>query len=148
MTTEEFEELFDFLHGEEWALIISKGKDYTQHDKDCLANFKRTAKAIDVPVKKVWAVFAHKHWDAIMSYIKTGKVESEEINGRLMDLRNYLALGYALFMEEKPEQHKVGCDFFPPGIERLGGSRCNCKPETDKKQAKVLAGFAGGIDAE
>ncbi len=104
MTTEEFEELFDFLQTEEWALITSKGKDYTQHDKDCLANFKRTAKAIDVPVKKVWAVFAHKHWDAIMSYIKTGKVESEEINGRLMDLRNYLALGYAIIMEENSVQ--------------------------------------------
>jgi len=80
-------------------LFKTKGDDYTRHDPDRLANFKRLAKDLDLDPLKVWAVYAGKHWDAIMAYIKTGKAESEPINGRIDDSHNYLYLLEGLIAE-------------------------------------------------
>lgn len=101
MNISEFEVMFEVMHDNERKVLKSKGADYTQHSNDRLANFKRTAKQIGITPFQVWAVFAHKHWDAIMSYVKTGEVESEPFDGRVLDLRNYLALGLALYTEQE-----------------------------------------------
>ena len=83
-------------------IMLQKGGDYTRGVDDRLANFKVTAEAIGLTPLQVWAVFAHKHWDAIMTYTQGGKVASENIEGRFDDLINYLYLGMAL-IEEKYE---------------------------------------------
>ena len=49
---------------------------------------------------QVWAVFANKHWDAIMAFIKTGKAESEAIEGRFDDVHNYLYLLEGIIKEQ------------------------------------------------
>jgi len=73
-------------------LLKTKGADYTRHSADRLANFKRNAEAVGVDPLIVWAIYAGKHWDAVMAFIKSGKTESEPIEGRLDDLHNYLYL--------------------------------------------------------
>ena len=75
-------------------IIRRKNADYSQNEQkqDRIAAFKRIARDIDVPVRKAWAVFAQKHWGAIMRYVKDGLVESEPIRGRIDDMINYLVL--------------------------------------------------------
>jgi tRNA1(Val) A37 N6-methylase TrmN6 len=85
------------------GIMKEKGQDYTRHDPDRLANFKRLAKDTGVDINKVWAIYAGKHWDAIMAFVKTGKVESEDIVGRLDDLHNYLYLFEAILSEREPD---------------------------------------------
>jgi hypothetical protein len=77
------------------GIMKEKGQDYTRHDPDRLANFKRLAKDTGVDINKVW--------DAIMAFVKTGKVESEDIVGRLDDLHNYLYLFEAILSEREPD---------------------------------------------
>jgi hypothetical protein len=84
-------------------IMKAKGQDYTRHDPDRLANFKRLAKDTDVDITKVWAIYAGKHWDSIMAFVKTGKVESEDIVGRIDDLHNYLYLLEAILSEREPD---------------------------------------------
>lgn len=99
MDKDDFNALVATMQSSQRDLLQSKGDDYTRHDPDRLANFKKLATDLDIQPLTVWAVYAGKHWDAIMSYIKTGKVESESILERFLDLQNYLYLGYALYKE-------------------------------------------------
>lgn len=79
---------------------MAKGPEYTR-GTDCLENFKRVGGALGVSPLVAWALFANKHFDAILSYVRTGKVHSEPIQGRFADLRNYLDLGLALVKEQE-----------------------------------------------
>jgi hypothetical protein len=107
MNTEELNSLSEDLRELEDQLLESKGADYTRHDPDRLANFKRSAQALGTEPLLVWAIYANKHWDAIMSYVSTGKAESEDIKLRFVDLKNYLTLGYALIYEKLEEEREV-----------------------------------------
>lgn len=81
----------------------TKGREYTQGDKDRLENFKRLAGELQLRPLQVWSIYFHKHIDAIMSYVASGKTTSEEtIRGRFLDALNYLFFGYALVVEGTP----------------------------------------------
>lgn len=102
MKTDQFNTIVTNARLRQDKLLKQKGDDYTRHDPDRLSNFKRLAKDLDLDPKKVWAVYAGKHWDAVMAFIKTGKAESEAIEGRFDDLHNYLYLLEGLMADEKP----------------------------------------------
>lgn len=76
------------------TMIRQKNADYTQGvaKRDRIAAFRRIGGDIDVPMTKVWAIFAQKHWGAVMKFVKDGQVESEPIDGRINDLINYFVL--------------------------------------------------------
>jgi hypothetical protein len=81
-----------------------KGGEYATAD-DRLANFRRAAKDIGVPMQFIWRIYAGKHWDAITTYVNdvTGNVDrkrSEPISGRIHDLIVYLIL--LLAINEEP----------------------------------------------
>lgn len=82
-------------------LLKVKGADYTRHSVDRLSNFKRNAAALDTSPLLVWAVYFNKHIDAIMAFVKTGKTESEAIEGRIDDAINYLYLLEGLVKEDQ-----------------------------------------------
>lgn len=73
------------------AVLKSKGPDYSDAS-DAFDNFKRRGKEAGITPEQAWAVLAGKHWDAIMTFVRDGKVRSEPICGRLLDLRNFLDL--------------------------------------------------------
>lgn len=75
-------------------MIRRKNADYSQGTakRDRIAAFRRIAGDINVPMTKVWAIFAQKHWGAVMKFVKDGQVESEPIDGRINDLINYFVL--------------------------------------------------------
>lgn len=82
-----------------------KGGEYAG-DTDRLANFRRNATALGLQNEQVWAVYAAKHWDAVMQYIKDlgeGKERKrmESISGRADDLIVYLVLFKALLEDRE-----------------------------------------------
>lgn len=88
------------------ALATTKGGEYSGDD-DRLANFRRNAAALGIPMETCWAVYAGKHWDSIQQYVKdlsTGRerVRSEPMSGRADDLIVYLLLFKAM-LEERGE---------------------------------------------
>ena len=99
MNSEAFNKLVDSARVRQDGLLKTKGADYTRHDPDRLSNFKRAAAAVGVTPFQAWAIYAGKHWDSIMAYVKTGKVESEAIEGRIDDLINYMYLLEGLINE-------------------------------------------------
>ena len=84
------------------TLIRAKNADYSQGEQkgDRIAAFRRIARDIRISMPQVWAVFAQKHWGAIMKFIKDGSVESEPIGGRINDLINYMVLLGAIIADE------------------------------------------------
>lgn len=80
-----------------------KGGEYAG-DQDRLANFRRNAAALSLPMESIWAVYAAKHWDAVMQYIADTnngfeRPRLEPITGRIDDLIVYLILFKAIFDE-------------------------------------------------
>ena len=70
----------------------TKGKEYASSD-DRFANFNRLATTLDMDRLKVAMVYATKHIDSINTYIKTGKIHSDErIRGRFVDAVTYFIL--------------------------------------------------------
>jgi hypothetical protein len=99
MIRKEFDTLVDLSRARQDNLLEVKGADYTRQNPDRLWNFKNTANSVGLTPMQVWAIYASKHWDALMTYVKTGKVESEAIRSRFDDLHNYLYLGEGLIQE-------------------------------------------------
>lgn len=80
-----------------------KGGEYAGDD-DRLANFRRNGLNLGLPMESIWAVYAGKHWDAIMQYIKDGRngvkrERLEGIEGRVDDMLVYLILFKAMLDE-------------------------------------------------
>lgn len=86
-------------------MIRKKNADYTQgtEKRDRIGAFRRIGADIDVPMTKVWAIFAQKHWGAVMKFVKDGQVESEPIDSRINDLINYFVLLGAIIHDGEDE---------------------------------------------
>jgi len=98
MTYEDFDKLVEQMIQEEKAIGNTKGKEYTQGDR--LDNFKRLAAELGItPLQVLW-IYLKKHLDSIAHYVRTEKVLSEPIQGRIKDARVYLSLLRGL-IEEK-----------------------------------------------
>jgi hypothetical protein len=89
MTQTDFHEFFAGLLNEARGVMESKAKDYAQ-EQDAFLNFHTRAEQLGLTREQVWAVFANKHWDALMAYVRNGKVESEALRSRIIDVINYV----------------------------------------------------------
>ena len=79
-----------------------KGKDYAP-GSDILENFYRVADVTGVSAVTVWGVYVTKHVEAIRAFVLRGRLESEPIDSRLVDVLVYAALGYFILEREKGE---------------------------------------------
>lgn len=70
--------------------------EYAQRNKleedDAFANFKRHAKNLGLRPEQIWAVYASKHWDGIVSWIAGNETQREPIENRIDDEILYLFL--------------------------------------------------------
>ena len=84
-------------------LIRGKNADYTAGNAavDRIYNFRKASEEIGLPMKKIWYVYAWKHWTAIRKFVNDSHVESEPIDGRINDVINYMILLGAIVDEEK-----------------------------------------------
>lgn len=81
-------------------LTASKGEEYSR-DADQLANFKRQAEELNTTPEKILMVYLNKHLDSIKSFVKTGKVHSEPIEGRIDDAILYLILLKGIVQDDR-----------------------------------------------
>lgn len=78
------------MHARCYKIMRSKMTDYA--GDDFAGNFKRTAERAGTTPGRVWLTFFDKHVGAIYSFIRNGRVESEDICNRIADAINYLGL--------------------------------------------------------
>lgn len=103
MNTKNFDRLFVQTMDEVSKLSATKGKDYAS-EEDRLSNFKVNAERTGLTPYQVWSVYANKHWDAVMAFIRNnGQLESEPIESRIYDLITYLILLSGLIEDAKDE---------------------------------------------
>lgn len=113
---ERYAELIEVTVAKIQQLSRLKGGEYSG-DIDRLANFRRNALALDLEMEQVWAVYAAKHWDALIQYIKDMATETtrdrmEPIDGRVDDLLVYLILFKAMLLER--DDQLLGYQWQPP----------------------------------
>lgn len=88
------DEDMDKLLAECISTMKTKGQEYTGNSPDRLNNFREAGKDIGLGMEQVWYTYFNKHLRALQSYIKNDcKTQSNEsIQGRIVDLINYLLL--------------------------------------------------------
>ena len=91
---------FDFLRRQldERAkeVLDTKGADYAWKG-DKLSNFREIAMLLGVHPMLVWAVYFMKPVIPLLKMAATGQVESEPVEERFVDARNYVDLGYGIW---------------------------------------------------
>jgi hypothetical protein len=98
MKRQDFENRLATLQELELRVNRSKGVEYAGVD-DALMNFKEDGEDLGLPARQILAVHLNKHLKAIRYYLRTGETLSEDIHGRILDARLYLALLDALIVE-------------------------------------------------
>jgi hypothetical protein len=86
-------------------LSTLKGGEYSG-DIDRFENFTRNARNLGLTPYQIWAVYAGKHWDALMQFIKDDgqsreRTRAEPIEGRIDDLLVYLCLLHGMLYERR-----------------------------------------------
>lgn len=137
----EWLKLVDQTHDMVMKLSTLKGGEYAG-DNDRLLNFRRNAEALGLANEQVWAVYAAKHWDAIMQYVKdigTGKQRTrmESIEGRADDLIVYLMLFKAMVQERNSDNVQKPADSLELLNEQQKGGKL------DARDCFPLPKFAG-----
>lgn len=117
---ERFDQLIAETVKEIQKLSSLKGGEYAGDD-DRLANFRRNAQALGLPMESIWAVYCAKHWDAVMQYIQdqnTGKTRArlESIEGRVDDIIVYMILFKAMLDENAQSKDDASWMSEGPGI--------------------------------
>ena len=100
MNIDTFNKEHDILITKSMDIMRSKNKDYSVND-DPLAGFNKIAKDLGITSFQVWAVFASKHWQALTNFASKGTIESEPIEGRIIDMINYSCLLHLLIIDDK-----------------------------------------------
>ena len=80
-------------------ILETKGKDYKVND-DANGNFTSIAYTTNLSKFNVWYVFFAKHLSSLNNFIKYHKLESENIESRIMDLINYLVILASMIKED------------------------------------------------
>lgn len=81
-------------------LADKKALEYTD-GKDRHSNFKRIADELNSSSELVLAVYALKHRDGILSWLRGRRNDlTEDVRGRIYDLQNYLDLLLAMVDED------------------------------------------------
>lgn len=96
-------------HQEQMDILNKKGADYTGGEAavDANANFKEVARRLKgspMSPLTVWAVYFEKQVLAVETFVKTGRVESEGLDGRFNDIANYAQIGRTLVEEQLKAQ--------------------------------------------
>jgi hypothetical protein len=104
-------EFYNLIEGELipkcMEIMKSKGEAYSGR-VDKLGNFKRIADMANLHVLHVWFTYFVKHFDALTAYIRGEYKDSESIDGRIMDMVNYLFLLYAILHEVEIDGRSIG----------------------------------------
>ena len=100
MTSIEFNKIANKLDTLAKDIMNKKGPEYTQQDKDVLANFKNTGDRLNMSPIKIWGAYFDKQVSSIYAHANNANLKkAETIESRFADIINYCHLGLALFKE-------------------------------------------------
>jgi len=105
MTNEEFAKVVAELDAACQTLLDKKGADYTKNDNR-LDNFEVVAALLQgAPMDRitVCAVYLLKQVISLCRYVRERTLESESLDSRFQDVRNYIALLYACYLATEQE---------------------------------------------
>jgi hypothetical protein len=76
--------------------VLDSRRDAYAKTGDVLANFKEIAGATGLPIEKVWEVYFRKALNAAIKVVGGGNFPGEPRTERMVDLYNYVRLGWAI----------------------------------------------------
>ena len=91
-TREEVSQHFATMFEEIMVTREAGQKEYAHDDNKAFANFEKLSEELGIPREKVLWIYAMKHKDGIVSYLKGHKSQRESVHGRIKDLIVYLML--------------------------------------------------------
>lgn len=98
MSIDQFADYLSKCHERELALCKAGQAEYAHDPSNTFANFERVAAQLgNVTREDVLLVYALKHLDGIVAHVQGHKLQRENIQGRIDDLRLYLALLGGMF---------------------------------------------------
>lgn len=98
MTKDRLSQIITELHAKELDLRVAGQAEYAGGE-DAFGNFARLATELGISREKVLWVYAVKHKDGIASALNGHTSQREDVRGRILDLRLYLAILYAMLSE-------------------------------------------------
>lgn len=105
MTKDELSKLMTRIFEECQKTREDGQREYAHDSKNAFGNFGRIAAELGLKREDVWYVYAKKHWDGILSYIRGHKSQREDVRGRLKDLIVYSVILWGMVEEnESPTQ--------------------------------------------
>lgn len=112
-----FQQLLIETHLRMIDLTNTKGSEYSGDGDDQLRNFHEAGADADIKPEQAWLVHFNKHVAAIKSYVRTGIVKSEPIEGRIDDAILYLVLLKALVRDRAVQKQHIAVDAPTPARE-------------------------------
>lgn len=112
MKYDDLEKEFNSLFEKCKDILFTKNKEYARAE-DALYQFKNTASQIGASPEQAIAFGLTKHMNSILSYIRDGKVHSNEsIEDRIADAINYLGFLYAFIHEGEIDMKEFEQKFY------------------------------------
>jgi len=99
MTIEEMAGVMEKMAVEEIKTREAGQKEYAHGD--AFGNFNRLARQLGLDRKMILWVYLQKHFDGILAYINGHKSQREDVRGRILDARVYLALLRGMIEEDE-----------------------------------------------
>lgn len=95
-TSDDMGAFFAELQAAEYKLWVGKNKDYADHEGqgkgNTFANFDVIAEELGTTAEQIAWVYLRKQLQALLRYVKHGKLETEPLMNRIIDARNFLAI--------------------------------------------------------
>lgn len=104
MTREQMAQVMETMFAEEMKTREAGQKEYSHVDAEAFTNFNKLAEELHIDRKMVLWIYVRKHLDGILAYLNGHKSQREDVRGRIMDTRVYLALLRGMIEEEEKGQ--------------------------------------------
>ena len=109
MNAKEYTNMRNKFLTETLELSDIKRIEYTEgnHKSNVLWNFENIGKTLGLTPMKVLAVYLQKHISSLFNYLRTEKEYAESIEGRIMDIINYLLLLLCMIRTYKGDNNET-----------------------------------------
>ena len=100
--------LHDALTRQAREVCVGKNKDYGNVKNDTLSNFYQTADMLGISPQQACLTHMYKHFAALCRHARDGKLDSETLRGRVVDIINYSVIYFAI--EERGKASKQSAE--------------------------------------
>lgn len=96
--------LHDALTRQAREVCVGKNKDYGNVKNDTLSNFYQTADMLGINPQQACLTHMYKHFAALCRHARDGRLDSETLRGRIVDIINYAVIYFAIEERGKGKQ--------------------------------------------